>query len=230
MQALVRPEWADRFDPGWFDPEFWGALATPVSSGGRGGAWFLSRPDQDWVLRHYLRGGMAARLSGSGYLFLGESRARSFAEFRLLQRLAEWGLPVPLPVAAGYRRSGLTYSAAIIVERLSDVVPWGDQVTFCAELDESWTRVGHLLRRFHDRGVDHADLNCFNILLNRTDAYLIDFDRGRIRQRPGRPGNGWQARNLSRLHRSLVKNFQKTGTGLSFLAEGWKTLLQAYYS
>lgn len=36
INALVVPEWAEQFDPGWFDPDYWGERAVPVSSGGVG--------------------------------------------------------------------------------------------------------------------------------------------------------------------------------------------------
>ena len=40
-----------------------------------------------WVLRRYLRGGMAARFARDRYLWLGEERTRSFRELRLLAEL-----------------------------------------------------------------------------------------------------------------------------------------------
>ena len=43
----------------WFDPDHWGSHAQPVSSGGRGAAWFVDGPFGGAVLRHYLRGGLA---------------------------------------------------------------------------------------------------------------------------------------------------------------------------
>src|SRR5687768_10534560 len=39
---------------------------------------------QFWVLRHYRRGGLIAKLSQDGYLWTGASRTRSFKEWRLL--------------------------------------------------------------------------------------------------------------------------------------------------
>lgn len=227
VTALVAPEYADVFDPGWFDPEFWGDRVVPVSSGGRGSAWFIDRPGQDLVLRHYRRGGMMARISERGYVFLGSSKVRSFAEFRLLQELRQLGLPVPNPVSAAYSRRGLIYSASIIIERLPGVKAWGD----CLPVSDAygyWEIVGNLIRRFHDRGVDHADLNCFNVLLSGEDGFLIDFDRSVIREKPSEPGTGWQARNLTRLRRSLAKVMEQTGEPLSTLEIGWCKFLQAY--
>ena len=85
-------------DPAWFSPAHWGEAAQRVSSGGRGGAWFIETDEGDAVLRQYLRGGWAASLSRDGHLWRGINRVRSFAEFRLLRVLREKKLPVPLAV------------------------------------------------------------------------------------------------------------------------------------
>lgn len=228
ISALVAPCWAGQFDPGWFDPDYWGDSASPVSSGGRGSAWFVDRPGQDWVLRHYRRGGVA-RVSEDRYVFLGANKTRSFAEFRLLQKLLNLGLPVPKPVSAAFARKGLTYSANIIIERITGVVAWGDCLS---ELSGSrnWEIVGRLVRKFHDSGVDHADLNCYNVLLKGEEAFLIDFDRSIVRHKPSTPGTGWQATNLKRLHRSLIKVVARSGVAKSTLDDGWPMLLEAYFA
>jgi 3-deoxy-D-manno-octulosonic acid kinase len=61
--------------------------------------------------------------------------------------------------------------------------------------------VGRCLRRFHDAGVQHADLNSDNIMLDGDGGtWVLDFDRGRLRE----PGS-WRERVLDRLARSLAK-------------------------
>jgi len=229
INALVMPEWAEHFDAGWFDPYFWGERAVPVSSGGRGSAWFIERSPEHWVLRHYRRGGLIARVSESAYVFLGENKTRSFAEFRLLQKLHNLGLPVPKPISAAYVRQGPTYSASIIIERLTGAVAWGDCLSGSAD-SKNWEIVGRLIRKFHDHGLDHADLNCFNVLLKHDEGFLIDFDRSVIRHTPSAPGKGWQASNLERLHRSLVKVVEQAGEPLSTVDNGWPKLLRAYFA
>ena len=186
--------------PDWFCPEYWGEQAVPVTAGGRGGAWFIAQGDHQWVLRHYRRGGLMAKLSTSRFLYTGESRVRSLAEFKLLRQLHEAGLPVPAPVAAGYQRLGISYRAAILLERLPGVQPFGSLAGQCDE--QVWRAVGQTIRRFHDAGVYHADLNCFNVLVADPTIYLIDFDKGRLKS-PG--AEGWKHRNLQRLKRSLLK-------------------------
>ena len=110
IDAQVRPAAAGAilFDaaqaavPGeaWFDPAHWRALGLAESqSGGRGGVTFAETPAGPCALRHYRRGGVAARFSADRYLWTGAARTRAFREFRLLAKLVEGGLPVPAPVA-----------------------------------------------------------------------------------------------------------------------------------
>ncbi len=87
--------------PEMLDPGFWRGSASPVQEGGRGAAWFVRGEFGDAVLRHYRRGGLAARLGRSRYFWLGEPRVRCLAEFRLLAALRAECLPVPAPLLAG---------------------------------------------------------------------------------------------------------------------------------
>ena len=200
--CLLHPDYLGQVSEAWFSPEYWGKLARPVSSGGRGGAWFVDADGHQVVLRKYLRGGLMTRLSRSSYVFLGEQHVRSFAEFRLLNWLTELELPVPKPVAAWYRRmSPLHYQASIIIERIDNTAPLADLI---GSLDDNgWRNLGVNLRRFHDAGVKHADLNCFNVLVRGNEFFLIDFDKGQIVQSPA--SAGWKSANLERFARSLRK-------------------------
>src|SRR5690606_37245884 len=93
-------------DPSLFDPDNPALEAVPVAVGGRQSAWFVSGDVGPAVLRHYRRGGLAARVSRDRYLWAGPSSTRSFAEFRVLRGLYERGLRVPAPLAGAYWRSG----------------------------------------------------------------------------------------------------------------------------
>ena len=188
-------------DPGLFAPAHWGSKAQPVGEGGRGGAWFFDAPVGRSVLRQYLRGGVAAKISHSSYLWRGANRTRSFAEFRLMRELIVRKLPVPRPYAAFYMREGLRYKAAILMERLEGVRSLADRA-LVAGRGAPWEETGRLIARFHRVGLDHADLNAHNILFDGNGhGWLIDFDRGVIRI----PATAWRERNLKRLLRSLIK-------------------------
>jgi 3-deoxy-D-manno-octulosonic acid kinase len=176
-----------------------GALAD--ASGGRGSISYLSADGRQLVLRRYLRGGLPARLSRDRYLWLGEERTRAFLEFRLLAALLELGLPVPRPVAARYLRSGLTYRGELVTERLPGAESLARRWLAGRAGLPDWVAAGRCIRRFHDAGVQHADLNANNIMLDDSGgAWLLDFDRGRLRS----PG-AWRERSLARLGRSLRK-------------------------
>jgi 3-deoxy-D-manno-octulosonic acid kinase len=199
---LMHPKLADRVTFDWFDSAQWGDRAELVGSGGRGGAWFLDADGGDCVLREYRRGGLASRLSRCTYAFAGEDRVRSIMEFRMLMQLYTQGFPVPRPVAAYYRKlPALRYQAAIIIERIAGTTPLADLVDTRSDAD--WRRLGQLVRRFHDAGVRHADLNCFNVLVRGNEFFLIDFDKGCIM--PSNKSHGWENSNLKRFARSIKK-------------------------
>jgi 3-deoxy-D-manno-octulosonic acid kinase len=195
-----------------FDPEYWRARAelVPVDRG-RGAAWFVGPVGQPWVLRHYRRGGAAARISSDRYAWAGESRVRSFAEYRLLTLLHQRGLPVPAPVGARYRRSGLTYRCDLITQRIEAAQPLSALLLGGALSDAHWRAIGAAVAALHGAGADHPDLNAHNVLIAPDGTIrVIDFDRGRLRQpgarKPGRAREpAWALRNLERLRRSLAK-------------------------
>lgn len=203
MGAIVfDPRRIPQPDEHWFDPEHWGDAATSVAQGGRGAAWFIDAPSGPMVLRHYRRGGWAARISRDRYWWHDEDSVRSVAEFRLTARLHAAGLPVPAPLAAACWREGGSYRAAILLERLQNVQSLASLLQ--ADADWPWPVAGALVARFHRHGLDHADLNATNILFDITQAgWLIDFDRCRLRTIG--ESMQWRPRNLQRLRRSLHK-------------------------
>lgn len=185
-----------------FDPEFWRSRhELQEVSGGRGAAWFIASGERQWALRHYRRGGFIARLSEDGYVWAGEERVRAFVEWRLLEVLTQRGLPVPKPVAARYSRAGLCYRCDLITQRIVDAEPLSAVLARGVLAESLWRAAGACVARLHGAGVDHADLNAHNILLDSQGVVsVIDFDRGRLRVR-----GAWSWRNLRRLRRSLAK-------------------------
>lgn len=211
-----------------FTPEAWPA-AAPVQgrlrSTGRGNTLTVSDGEREFVLRHYRRGGWMGRVNRDLYLWLGEERTRAFAEWRLLARLAEMGLPVPHPAAARYQRKGFFYTADLLTRKARDIKPLSVRLAREPAGEGFWRGLGQGIRRFHDAGVYHADLNAYNVQVDVSDGiFLLDFDRGAIKP-PGR----WQRDNLARLHRSLhkVKGLEPS---LGFREADWETLVDAYRS
>ena len=202
-----------------FDPGYWraqGALAAVT--GGRGSAWFVTSGTRQWVLRHYRRGGFIARISSDRYVWEGEKRVRAFAEWRLLEQMAQRGLPVPAPIAARYQRSGLWYRCDLITQRIVDAKPLSAVLAQGAAPEATWRAIGAAVARLHRAGVDHADLNAHNILLDPVgDVSVIDFDRARLR-----PQGAWGSRNLRRLRRSLAKLSRWEETSWGWFMAGYR--------
>jgi 3-deoxy-D-manno-octulosonic acid kinase len=191
---------------------------------GRGHAYFFRYRGTDYVLRHYRRGGRMARLDDR-YLWTGLGRTRAWREWRLLARLQELKLPAPRPVAARTVRNGCWYRADLIIVRCSGL-------SLAARLSEQglpvtdWAEIGRVIRRFHDAGVWHADLNAHNVLLDANGAVtLIDFDRARFRS----PARHWREANLARLLRSLNK-LKRLSPKSNFCARDFELLRQGYNS
>jgi 3-deoxy-D-manno-octulosonic acid kinase len=207
-----------------FDAEFWRRRDELTGAPrGRGSAWFVGAGSRQWVLRHYRRGGFIARLSQDCYVWAGEDRVRAFAEWRLLELLTRCGLPVPQPVAARYQRSGWFYRCDLITQRIVGAKPFSEALKEGAISESIWRAAGAAVAELHRAGVDHADLNAHNLLIDtRGVVSVIDFDRGRLRA----PGE-WTLRNLRRLRRSLAK----VSRGLPadrYSAEVWEWFLAGY--
>lgn len=186
-----------------FEAAYWRARHLVVGEApGRGSSLFLqARDDEQWVLRPYQRGGLIAKLSQQRYIWLGVERTRAFREVRLTAALYEQGLPVPRPVACCVTRFGLTYEAALLTVRIPGARALASLLTNGEADDLLLKRVGAMIKRFHQAGLDHVDLNARNILVDEAGKpWLIDLDRCRLR-----PPGKWQASNLQRLERSVVK-------------------------
>ena len=211
----------------WFDREWW-AQRGEVSAApeGRGSTVYIDVDGRRLVLRHYRRGGWIARLSSDRYLWRAAERTRCFVEWHLLYVLRRAGLPVPVPLAACYRRTGrYTYCADLLTERINDVSSLAARLRQSALPLESWIAIGRTLRRFHEDGVCHADLNAHNVLLaGAQEVWLVDFDRGRLRK----PGF-WCDANLVRLRRSIEK-LTDTLPAEHFAEADWTSLLNGYFT
>lgn len=221
---LYDPARLDEAGERTFLPQAWqDAGALLGGAPGRGTTVFVRDEIGELALRHYRRGGLISKWVSDRYLWLGLARSRPWREYSLLLTLHGMGLPVPRPVAARCERDGFFYRADLITDRLPGI-------TLAAALSSSilptikLNAVGACIRRFHDAGVYHADLNARNILLTEEGGVaLLDFDRGRLRQDTGR----WRGKNLARLHRSLSK-FHRHQEGFAFDGDVWQAILSGY--
>ena len=211
---------------GQFTPEYWLALnAMKGEAIGRGSAWFVNAGSGSMVLRQYLRGGWAAKISHSKYFFTTVERSRPFREFNVLVSLHELGLPVPRPLAALCEHHGLFSSGALMTECIENAQTLADILPGSQSATTLWSDVGRCIRRFHQAGVWHADLNARNILLDaESRVFIIDFDRACFS--PGKVVNG--KNNLARLKRSLLKLWPASHA--SELQPAWDSLMKAYHA
>lgn len=207
-----------------FTPDYWLAMhKVTQTERGRGASWFVDADEQEWVLRHYRRGGMVARYIEEHYIWTGLESTRAWREWKLLAEMYDSGLPVPLPVAARVCKSGLTYRADIITQRIPDALSFAQRLSGASYDDRCWKAVGETVARFHKAGIYHADLNAHNIMLNKAgEVFLIDFDRGEKRT-----AGSWQKTNLERLHHSLSK-LKRYYKEFYFAENNWQELIASY--
>ena len=209
----------------WFLESYWRDRQLVIDEiPGRGSVFVVRQEEEIWVLRHYRRGGFIMRFTEDSYAWTGVERTRPFREWRLLQKLYERHLPVPCPVAAQVIKNGVVYQGNIITKCIENTRSWGSMVVSGEAQKSHWRSVGLTLRRFHDEGVNHVDLNAHNILINTSNrVFLVDFDRSAI------VGDGaWKKANIKRLLRSLRKLSLETGA--VFDEAGWEELLSGYNS
>lgn len=210
------------FDPQWLQHH---AQLEHIAHG-RGEAWFVDFEQQHWVLRRYMRGGLVARFNKSHYFAPSLKQTRAWKEWQLLTELYTMDLPVPRPVAAQvcWRiiNSGF-YQAYLLLEKIPGANTLSQRLQQQVLDDDVWRQIGRLIRRFHDQGVYHADLNANNILFdNAGRIYLIDFDRGEIR-----PSGQWKDENILRLRRSLNK-LKGIHDVYHFSGSDWEAFLTGY--
>jgi 3-deoxy-D-manno-octulosonic acid kinase len=210
-----------------FDPEAWRARGELLhAAAGRGAAYFLrAGSGANWVLRHYRRAGLLARINHDRYLWTGAEHTRPVREARLLAALYNRGIAVPRPVAARAVRQGRTYRADLITVAIAASQALADRLQAGRLSASGWQALGAVIAGLHRTGIRHADLNARNILLvGDKTFYLIDFDRASYR------GDGaWRQANLDRLKRSLDK-FAARSPVFYFRARDWAALTLAYQS
>ena len=207
-----------------FDSQYWRSQQQLTGSAtGRGTTYFFEHADNEYVLRHYRRGGLIGKLITDQYLFRGILRTRPWREFKLLGDMFNLGLPVPEPVAALVTRQGLTYRGDIIIKRIANSKDVFSRLCEGPLSNEVWHAIGACIRQFHDHNVYHHDLNIHNVMLDESNKiWLIDFDKCAIHA-----SNNWKQANVKRLLRSLHKEQNKQPI-FHFNEQNWQTLMASY--
>ena len=224
------PNACEKFSITMFSSQFWQQQNAIVGSAqGRGTTWFIapqaySKQAEQWVLRHYYRGGLIGKFIKDSYFFQQWHKTRAAKEFTLLVKLHQLALPAPQAIAYKIERSGLTYRADILTKRIEHAK---DLVAILSEntIDDAlWQNIGKTIRQFHQKGIYHHDLNAHNILIDDNNkVWLIDFDQGEQRA----VQQQWQQANLQRLLRSFIKEQHKLPQ-FHWQKNNWQMLLQGY--
>jgi hypothetical protein len=181
-------------------------LKEPTAAPGRGATSVLQLSSGRVVrLKRLRRGGWTAALWRDHF----GGRGRPLANLRVAHEAGRLGIATPPVLALLMVPSvGGLVRAWLAVEELTDAVDLhscflSDRPPTHAELDATLVEV----RRMHDRGLAHRDLNLGNLLIRRgtaPQAFVIDLDRARLHVGP--LGFHPRQRALRRLERSYVKS------------------------
>jgi hypothetical protein len=169
---------------------------------GRGAAYGVTLGGTPAVVRHARRGGALGPLLGDRYL----GPPRLFREFEWSRRLALAGVLTPVLLAGVWYRSGIVHRADVATGRVEG--PDLAALLFGEAPPEGPARaavlgaVGRAVRRLHDAGGVHPDLQLRNVLVAGTppQAWLLDVESCRDATGPDD-----RVRNLRRFYRSWDK-------------------------
>ena len=201
---------------------------TRALAGGRGGTRLVRAAGHEVVVRPYRRGGLAARVLHDTYFGW---RPRPFRELATLATLRQRGAPVVEVYGAavqwllpGCYRGWLVTRYLAGSRTLWEWIAGAPPPLVRARV---LAHVGHAIRRLHDTGGRHPDLNLNNILIGPAatragvpEVVFIDFDRA-----PGKACRRTPQADLARLERSARK-LDPAGTRLT--AADLDTLRAAY--
>lgn len=179
-----------------------GTNCAPLDTLGRGAmAVFSWAPGRNGILRKYRRGGVIRFIFRDRFILAN----RPLREFLLHREILSRGVPAPRVLGVSWTRTGIFYSGALATEKVEgmDLNSWllsnPDLPVNRADVLKS---CGAVIRKMHDAGVIHGDLQVKNILVTGNAPLLLDFDRARtdplfltLRRQC----------NLLRLKRSFVK-------------------------
>ena len=189
---------------------------------GRGSVFFIDLEGKSCALKHYCRGGLLSKLIYDQYLYLGLEETRSFMEWNLLSQMHALSLPVPVPIAARVRQSGLIYQADLLTQVIPNVQSMGDKLRQELMTQDLWKAIGECLSRFHQHGIIHQDLNVENIQINPNGrVFFLDFDKTKFSKSSPQILHA----NLNRLRKSILK--LTLSINLDFPEKDWTELVTA---
>ena len=210
----------------WFNPEFWQSQQALAGTGsGRGAVWFVNSQFGQFVIRRYRRGGFVAKFNKSHFLFTGVELTRPWLELNLLEKMRDLSLPVPKPIGGLLTVKYGYYEAELLTETIKDAEDLFDIIKSNRSDQIDWKEIGKVIKRFHDNGIYHSDLNCHNIMIdNQHKVWVIDFDKCEQRK----PEHEWMLSNIDRLKRSIAKESNKY-SNFHVSEKQWQAFLEGYH-
>ncbi len=194
------------------------SIASAVSRGagcenipsGRGSAYFTAIEGiGDCVVRKYMRGGMLRFANRDGFI----NHDRFLNELKVNLHAQSQNVPSPEPVAVVIKGSD-RLNGWMLTKKIENAI---DLLSFCritenkALVEKAGLETGAALRKMHDTGIRHGDINGANILIAEDKVYIIDYDGSSIVQSMPKE---FREQNMLRLMRSLIKESLKKNPGL----------------
>lgn len=178
---------------------------------------------QKLIIRRFRRGGLARLISKDRFL----DPERPFQEILLSEGLRERGFQTPVVVAARSRRLGIMgFRLELVTEQVPGVKSLGRwQAQFRkqgvdAPLQRSMLQVaGQTVRRLHEAGFEHSDLQPENLLWQPADGaadpylWILDLDRSVQHAEP--LSDPARHKNLWRLWRYVIRREATNGQTLT---------------
>lgn len=190
------------------DPLRWERLLREgAAASGRGRSAVLRAAGGALRLKRMRRGGWGAALWRDRF----PGTRRLYDNLRVAREARRRGVATPAVVAllAVEGPPGL-HRAWLAVEEIEGALDVAARAAAGRAPDrEQWEVLTAAVRRMHDLGVEHRDLNVGNLLLRGGRAFVIDLDAARLHD--GALGFAARQRALRRIERSWVKQRRATG-------------------
>jgi len=220
--AVVRNDVADPGRAFLMQPWPRDLMRSPGVPVGRIPLEILETGNHQYLKRWYVHGGLLGPLLGA--FFLGSSRP--LRELEAAVYAVASGVPTVEPLGiCSWRLHGPIHRSAIMTRRQYGATNVAEYLSRArhvhpARRHQLIISAAEAVRRMHDIGLFHADLNLTNLLVcdssggpsDQLSVLIIDWDGARVRRRVGTFG---RIRNLLRLSRSADK-LSRSGIPITF--------------
>lgn len=206
------------------DPANWDRyLAASDETGGRGGWARISQGDETWILKRLHRGGVLAPLWRGR--FLGAGRLRNNLLLPVVAR--KRGVATPRIVGVLAREGPATlFRGWLAVAEVRGTMDLARRLAVGQPLEElTRQRIMQAVKKMHDAGIEHRDLNLGNLLLDDhlpPEVTILDLDRAVAHEGP--LGALLRRRGLDRLQRSYAKLHALHGSPVDWGIDDWPRL------